>query len=116
MFRRYLLEFCLVVSTFKFFVHGYRQIYLCILCHDLMLREQLTSFNFSPNVVFCGYSIPHPAEDVMHFRVETNGNVSAADVFRQGIQNIIQLSDHMIESFQGEIASGKFPFDNVQDP
>lgn len=28
----------------------------------------------SPNVDFCGYSLPHPSEAKMHFRIQTTGN------------------------------------------
>ena len=27
----------------------------------------------SPNVVFCGYSVPHPSENKINLRIQTNG-------------------------------------------
>nr|CAD7258364.1 unnamed protein product [Timema shepardi] len=52
-----------------------------------------------PEVLFCGYTVPHPAEANMHFRIQTSG-VRAVDVLRRGIEDLEKLCDHTINSFQ----------------
>jgi DNA-directed RNA polymerase subunit L len=36
------------------------------------MRIALT-YGYSPDVEFCGYSIPHPSEAVLHLRIQTWG-------------------------------------------
>ncbi|CAG2067877.1 unnamed protein product [Timema podura] len=52
-----------------------------------------------PEVLFCGYTVPHPAEANMHFRIQTSG-VRAVDVLRRGIEDLEKLCDHTINTFQ----------------
>nr|CAD7434230.1 unnamed protein product [Timema monikensis] len=52
-----------------------------------------------PEVLFCGYTVPHPAEANMHFRIQTSG-IRAVDVLRRGIEDLEKLCDHTINSFQ----------------
>lgn len=40
----------------------------------------------NPSVTFCGYSIPHPAEDQMFLRIQTVEGVPAQDVLRKAFQ------------------------------
>eukprot|EP00095_Tigriopus_kingsejongensis_P011055 snap_masked-scaffold23_size669530-processed-gene-1.6 protein:Tk11055 transcript:snap_masked-scaffold23_size669530-processed-gene-1.6-mRNA-1 annotation:"dna-directed rna polymerases i and iii subunit rpac2" len=42
----------------------------------------------NPAVSFCGYSIPHPAEDQMFLRIQTVANVPAQDVLKQGLHDL----------------------------
>jgi len=43
----------------------------------------------NPSVTFCGYSIPHPAEDQMFLRIQTiEGGETASDVLKQGFVNL----------------------------
>jgi DNA-directed RNA polymerase subunit L len=35
----------------------------------------LMSYVFSPEVEFCGYSIPHPSEPLMNIRIQTYGSL-----------------------------------------
>ena len=44
----------------------------------------------NPSVTFCGYSIPHPAEDQMFLRIQTveGGAETASDVLKQGFVNL----------------------------
>nr|CAD7457784.1 unnamed protein product [Timema tahoe] len=52
-----------------------------------------------PEVLFCGYTVPHPAEANMHFRIQTSG-VRAVDVLRRGIEDLEKLCGHTINTFQ----------------
>lgn len=55
---------------------------------------------FSPDVNFCGYTVPHPADTKMHLRIQTSKNVRAVDVLRRGLNDLEKLCDHTITTFE----------------
>lgn len=55
----------------------------------------------NPHVKFCGYSIPHPSENIMNIRVETFGK-SASQLFRKAIVDLKDMADHMRGKFTSE--------------
>ncbi|KTW26088.1 DNA-directed RNA polymerase I and III subunit RPAC2 [Pneumocystis carinii B80] len=59
----------------------------------------------NPDVEFCGYSIPHPSEPKLNFRIQTYRKVSAVDVFLKGLDDLIALCDHIADTFQKELKS-----------
>ncbi|KAG5437592.1 hypothetical protein PCANB_000629 [Pneumocystis canis] len=61
----------------------------------------------SPDVEFCGYSIPHPSEPKLNFRIQTYKNVSAVDVLLKGLDDLIALCDHVADTFQKKININK---------
>lgn len=56
----------------------------------------------NPDVRFCGYSIPHPSENIMNIRVETYGK-PAADLFRKALLDLRAMAEHMRTTFQEEV-------------
>lgn len=56
----------------------------------------------NPDVRFCGYSIPHPSENIMNIRVETFGK-SAAELFRKALLDLRAMSEHMKTAFVAEL-------------
>lgn len=71
----------------------------------------------SPEVTFCGYSVPHPSERKINFRIQTNGEscwtaayhnyqcsdwpgVPAVDALRKGLDDLHELCDHVLHTFQ----------------
>ncbi|XP_077974557.1 DNA-directed RNA polymerases I and III subunit RPAC2-like [Styela clava] len=64
----------------------------------------------NPEVEFCGYSIPHPAENKLNLRIQTNG-VSPTDVLRKGLEELLNTSDHVLKTFEDAI----FKFEKDQD-
>ncbi|XP_055379754.1 probable DNA-directed RNA polymerases I and III subunit RPAC2 [Condylostylus longicornis] len=57
-----------------------------------------------PDVKFCGYTIPHPAENKMHFRIQaTNKNTRAIDILKRGLEDLEKVCDHTIEVFEKEM-------------
>lgn len=58
----------------------------------------------NPDVKFCGYSIPHPSENIMNIRVETFGK-SASQLFRKAILDLTDMADHMRSTFTSEMES-----------
>ncbi|XP_039951048.1 probable DNA-directed RNA polymerases I and III subunit RPAC2 [Bactrocera neohumeralis] len=55
-----------------------------------------------PDVEFCGYTIPHPTESKMHFRIQSNQN-RAIDILKRGLDDLESLCDHTISTFESEV-------------
>ncbi|XP_020604121.1 DNA-directed RNA polymerases I and III subunit RPAC2-like isoform X2 [Orbicella faveolata] len=53
----------------------------------------------NPDVVFCGYSIPHPSENKINLRIQTNGT-PAIDVLRRGLSELTAMCEHMLATFE----------------
>ncbi len=58
----------------------------------------------NPQVVFCGYSLPHPAEDQMHLRIQTVEGVDAQDALLKGLYDLKQMTVHAKEVFENAVA------------
>ncbi len=58
----------------------------------------------NPAVSFCGYSIPHPAEDQMFLRIQTKegGSDTAADVLKQGFKDLKKMCAVTRDKFNKE--------------
>ncbi|KIW09066.1 uncharacterized protein PV09_00015 [Verruconis gallopava] len=54
----------------------------------------------NPQVEFCGYSIPHPAEKKMNLRIQTYDGVNVQDVLEKGLNDLMDLCDVVIEKFE----------------
>jgi DNA-directed RNA polymerase I and III subunit RPAC2 len=50
-----------------------RYIIMKKLVYLIGMCEKNADFLLSPDVEFCGYSIPHPSEDKMNLRIQTYG-------------------------------------------
>ncbi|KAG5518032.1 hypothetical protein PMAC_003218 [Pneumocystis sp. 'macacae'] len=61
----------------------------------------------NPDVEFCGYSIPHPSEPKLNFRIQTYRNVSAVDVFLKGLDDLMALCDHVADTFEKKLNTNK---------
>lgn len=55
-----------------------------------------------PDVQFCGYTVPHPAESKMHFRIQMHKG-RAVDALRRGLEDLVQLCDVTLEKFDEEL-------------
>ncbi|KAJ8674760.1 hypothetical protein QAD02_010546 [Eretmocerus hayati] len=51
-----------------------------------------------PDVEFCGYTVPHPAEAKMHFRIQAKKG-RAVDILRRGLEDLAKVCDHTIHTF-----------------
>jgi len=45
------------------------------------LRKEAKLIFDSPDVEFCGYSIPHPSEELMNIRIQTYGELFTSQKF-----------------------------------
>ncbi|XP_037028653.1 probable DNA-directed RNA polymerases I and III subunit RPAC2 [Bradysia coprophila] len=66
-----------------------------------------------PEVEFCGYTVPHPAEPTMHLRIQVSKNsraaddpsqsVKAIDVLVRGLKDLVAVCDHTELKFNDAI-------------
>ena len=61
----------------------------------------------NPQVIFCGYSMPHPAEDQMHLRIQTVKGVDAQDALLKGLQDLKAITLHAKETFEKSVKKAK---------
>ena len=54
----------------------------------------------NPNVLFCGYTIPHPSEIKVNFKIQTNNNVTALEVLEKGLNDLNQVCAHVMDTFK----------------
>lgn len=59
------------------------------------------------DVDFCGYTVPHPDEAIMHLRIQAAPNVRAVDVLQRGLQDLQLVCDHTIETFEAAMETSK---------
>lgn len=55
-----------------------------------------------PEVQFCGYTVPHPAESKMHFRIQMHKG-RAVDALKRGLDDLVKLCDVTLEKFEEEL-------------
>lgn len=68
-----------------------------------VLRCVISSYT---DVEFCGYTVPHPAESKMHFRIQMRKG-RAIDALRRGLTDLVKMCDCTIEKFNEELISFK---------
>ncbi|CAG7700793.1 unnamed protein product [Allacma fusca] len=52
-----------------------------------------------PEVTFCAYTIPHPAENEMVLQIQTTG-INAEDVLVRGLQDLREICDITLKKFE----------------
>lgn len=57
----------------------------------------------NPKVIFCGYTIPHPSENKVNLRIQTNKEMTALDVLEKGLNDLQLVCAHVKETFQKAI-------------
>ena len=83
---------------------------------------------YSPQVDFCGYSIPHPSEAKMHMRIQTTSKfhffkvwvlheanqadhhvtierTNAVDALKKGMDDLTELCEYIKEAYMAELAN-----------
>jgi len=59
------------------------------------------------DVAFAGYSIPHPFDDEVHLRIQTNNGVPAMTALETALSDLRNVSEHILEVFQQRIQEFK---------
>lgn len=60
----------------------------------------------NPDTQFCGYSIPHPSEEKINFRIQTEGK-PAKDIFKKGLKDLNAVCEHVLRTFESSINEHK---------
>ncbi|KAG9235524.1 DNA-directed RNA polymerase [Amylocarpus encephaloides] len=53
----------------------------------------------NPEVEFCGYSIPHPSEELMNIRIQTYEGTTATEALEKGLNDLMDLCDVVSDKF-----------------
>ncbi|XP_043983448.1 DNA-directed RNA polymerases I and III subunit RPAC2 isoform X3 [Gambusia affinis] len=61
----------------------------------------------NPEVEFCGYTITHPSESKINFRIQTRGGVPAVEPLRSGLNDLHDVCQHVLNTFQARVAEFK---------
>ena len=54
------------------------------------------------NTLFCGYSIPHPCEDLMNIRLQTR-NENTNKLMGKAMDRVIEISDILSDKFKNAL-------------
>lgn len=57
----------------------------------------------NPSVVFCGYTIPHPSETKVNFKIQTNETVTALEVLEKGLLDLQEVCKHVLTTFDNAV-------------
>jgi DNA-directed RNA polymerases I and III subunit RPAC2 len=60
----------------------------------------------NPNVLFCGYSIPHPSENRVNFRIQSK-NQTAVQVLEKGLEDLYSMCQKVHDKFEQAIVDYK---------
>jgi DNA-directed RNA polymerase II subunit RPB11 len=66
-----------------------------------LLRMQLLR---NPAVKFCGYQMPHPLENKMLIKVQTNGTITPVDAFKTAVEDLESELERVDRLFRDEVA------------
>ncbi|KAG5666663.1 hypothetical protein PVAND_014678 [Polypedilum vanderplanki] len=50
------------------------------------------------DVQFCGYTLPHPVENKIHFRIQSTGKTKAIEILKRGLEDIKFICDTVLET------------------
>ncbi|KAM4664127.1 DNA-directed RNA polymerases I and III subunit RPAC2 [Discoglossus pictus] len=54
----------------------------------------------NPEIEFCGYSITHPSESKINFRIQTRNGIPAVEPFRRGLNELLDVCQHVLNTFE----------------
>ncbi|KAM4732633.1 DNA-directed RNA polymerases I and III subunit RPAC2 [Anableps anableps] len=57
----------------------------------------------NPDVEFCGYTITHPSESKINFRIQTRGGIAAVEPLRSGLNDLHDVCQHVLNTFQARV-------------
>uniref|UniRef100_A0A6I8RDR9 DNA-directed RNA polymerases I and III subunit RPAC2 n=1 Tax=Xenopus tropicalis TaxID=8364 RepID=A0A6I8RDR9_XENTR len=61
----------------------------------------------NPDIEFCGYSITHPSETKINFRIQTRNGIPAVEPFRRGLTELVDVCQHVLNTFEASIKEYK---------
>ena len=70
------------------------------------------SIDFSPEVDFVSYSMPHPSEPKTNVRIQTTEKTTAIEAVTKGLANVQGICSHIIQTFNTELMKGEFEYED----
>ncbi|EEB20392.1 DNA-directed RNA polymerase I 16 kD polypeptide, putative [Pediculus humanus corporis] len=67
------------------------------------LRSVISRYS---EVTFCGYTIPHPSEEKINFRIQTSG-ARAVDILKKGLTDLEEHCEYIMNVFSQEVENYK---------
>ncbi|RSH91175.1 RNA polymerase subunit AC19 [Saitozyma podzolica] len=61
-----------------------------------------------PEVEFCGYSAPHPADPKIHLRIQMYENQSAVDCLRRALKNLRELLNTVNDKYASSVKNDTY--------
>ena len=87
----------------------------CVVYSSILGSELSLTFSFSfphskksADVEYCGYSIPHPSECKINLRIQTHPDSTAVDALEKGLDDVIDLCEHVLSTFDDALLEGKY--------
>tara|TARA_B110000008_G_C16416475_1_gene342005 strand:- start:16 stop:219 length:204 start_codon:yes stop_codon:yes gene_type:complete len=56
-----------------------------------------------PDTEFCGYTVPHPSEPILHIRVQTKAHTDSNHVMMAGAKTLKSMCDHIMTTYKDEL-------------
>ncbi|XP_035263961.1 DNA-directed RNA polymerases I and III subunit RPAC2 [Anguilla anguilla] len=69
----------------------------------------------NPNVEFCGYSITHPSESKINFRIQTRGGLPAVEPLRKGLNDLTEVCQYVLNIFETRVKEFRETQEEVMD-
>ncbi|KAJ3413796.1 RNA polymerase subunit AC19 [Chytridiales sp. JEL 0842] len=66
----------------------------------------------NPDVSFCGYSLPHPSEYKINLRIQTNGEITAAQALNKALDDLVDLCQHIRTSFKDKLEAREYEMED----
>ncbi|XP_061757768.1 DNA-directed RNA polymerases I and III subunit RPAC2 isoform X4 [Nerophis ophidion] len=54
-------------------------------------------------VEFCGYTITHPSESKINFRIQTKDGTPAIETLRRGLTELCDVCQHVLNTFEAKV-------------
>ncbi|XP_054647716.1 DNA-directed RNA polymerases I and III subunit RPAC2 [Dunckerocampus dactyliophorus] len=54
-------------------------------------------------VEFCGYTITHPSESKINFRIQTKDGTPAIEPLRRGLNELCDVCQHVLNTFEAKV-------------
>ncbi|KIJ62142.1 hypothetical protein HYDPIDRAFT_114998 [Hydnomerulius pinastri MD-312] len=62
----------------------------------------------NPKVEFCGYSVPHPSENLIQLRIQMYDGLSSLDALLEALSNLDDVCDSVEEKYRASLAEGRY--------
>ncbi|XP_061542450.1 DNA-directed RNA polymerases I and III subunit RPAC2 isoform X5 [Phycodurus eques] len=59
------------------------------------------------SVEFCGYTITHPSESKINFRIQTRDGTPAVEPLRRGLTELRDVCQHVLNTFEANVKEFK---------